>query len=126
MKESAMQNEYKMPNRENMQLMVQMYEKSAVIKVSGSAGMSEAHQLLEQLEELSTQKVAVIILDLSEMDFICSMGLGAIISGHLKSRHHQGVIKLVNPQNSVMELLETTKLTKLFTIYSSIEQAMAI
>ena len=118
---AEMQNE-----QEKMQLNVSMQKDIAVIKVFGSAGMSEAHKLLEKLEELTISKVPVIILDLTGMDFICSLGLGAIISGHLKSRHHKGVIKLVNPQHSVLELLETTRLTKLFPVYNTIEQAMAV
>ena len=64
------------------------------------------------------------MLDLHEMDFICSLGLGAIINGHLKSRHHQGQIRLVGPVPPVRELLETTRLTKLFGIYDSVEQAL--
>ena len=98
---------------------------SAVVKVSGSASMAEADRLRETLEQLAAEQVRVIVLDLREMDFICSLGLGAIITGHLKCRHHHGQIKLVGPVPPVRELLETTRLTKLFSIYESVEQALA-
>jgi len=66
----------------------------------------------------------VIVLDLSEMDFICSVGLGAIIIGHHKSRRHDGEIRLVNPQPAVRRLLEATRLTKLFPLYAGVEDAV--
>jgi len=51
-------------------------------------------------------------------------GLGAIIAGHARCRHHHGQIKLVAPSRPVRDLLETTRLTKLFPIYDSVEAAL--
>ena len=97
---------------------------ASVLKIAGSVSMGDADQLREQLEDLAAKRVPVIVLDLGQMDFICSLGLGAIITGHLKCRHHQGQIRLVNPTEQVRELLETTRLTKLFPVYESVEQAL--
>lgn len=105
-------------------LTVQRRDRSVVLKISGSVSITEAEPLREKLEELIAEKVPVIVLDLSEMDFICSMGLGAMISAHLKCRHHCGQIKLVNPTPAVQELLETTRLTKLFGVYDTVEEAL--
>jgi anti-sigma B factor antagonist len=96
----------------------------AVVGVRGSAGMEAADKLRVKLEELAVKEVPIIVLDLKDMDFICSLGLGAIISGHLKCRHHNGQIRLVNPQPAVLQLLETTRLTKLFPIYTSVDDAV--
>ena len=98
---------------------------AAVVEISGSADIRESPKLQRALEELAACRTALIVLDLSAMEFICSQGLGAIITGHLKSRHHKGQIRLVNPQPAVRELLETTRLTKLFPIFSSLDQALA-
>ncbi len=98
---------------------------AAVVHVSGSVDMSDAEKMRVTLEDLAAKPTALIVLDLSDMDFICSVGLGAIISAHLKCRHHQGRICLVNPKPAVRELLETTRLTKLFDIYQTVEEATA-
>ncbi len=87
-----------------------------VVRVEGSAGISEAEEMRSELERLADEQIDVIVLDLEAMDFICSAGLAAIIAAHLRCRHHQGRIQLVNPQPAVRELLETTRLTKLFPI----------
>ncbi len=108
-----------------LQLNVNRRGNAAVVSVVGSVSMSDADRLREALEKLTDERISVIVLDLREMDFICSVGLGAIIVAYLKCRHHAGQIKLVCPVQSVRELLETTRLTKLFRIYDSIDGALA-
>ena len=97
---------------------------TVIVHIGGSVSMHEADKLRLHLEQLAGKQVPTIVLDLSKMDFICSSGLGAIILGHLKCRHHQGVLRLAEPQPAVRELLETTRLTKVFPPYDSVEQAL--
>ena len=97
---------------------------ATVVHVSGSVDMTEAEKMRIALIDVAAKPVPLIIMDLGDMDFICSLGLGAIICGHLKTRHHQGEIRLVNPQPAVREMLEATRLTKLFHIYPTVESAM--
>lgn len=98
---------------------------AAVVKISGSAGMEEAEFLRRELEALAGRKSPVVVLDLSDLDFISSLGLGAIISMHLKSRHHGGKIVIVHPRPAVQNVLETTRLTQLFPIFPTIDAAIA-
>ena len=98
---------------------------AAVVKISGSAGMEEAEFLRRELEALAGQQIPLAILDLSDMSFISSLGLGAIISMHLKSRHHGGKIAIVHPQPAVLNVLETTRLTQLFPIFATIDAAIS-
>ncbi len=107
-----------------MQLSVSRQSGLAIVQIVGAASISEAEKLRITLEKLADERLPVIVLDLSQMEFICSLGLGAIISAHLRCRHHQGQIRLVKPTHTVRELLETTRLTKLFTIYDSFEAAL--
>ena len=95
-----------------------------IVTIKGSVGIVEAETLGRKLEELAAKQLPTMVLDLSEMDFICSSGLGAIISAYLKSRRHNGETRLVNPVPPVRELLETTRLTKLFPIYESLAEAI--
>ncbi len=100
-------------------------DNAVVIAIVGSVSMTDADRLQRKLEELAAERVSVIVLDLKEMDFICSVGLGAIIVGYLKCRHHAGQVRLACPLPAVRELLETTCLTKLFDIYDTVEEAMS-
>ncbi len=96
---------------------------ATVVRVKGSAGIHEAEKLQGKLEAIAAEGVTMVVLDLTGMDFICSQGLGAIITGHLRIRRNKGELRLVNPQPAVKKLLETTRLTKLFGIYDSVAAA---
>jgi len=101
-------------------------EQSAVIvHVCGSAGMGEADAIRMELDQLVDRKVPLIVMELSEMDFICSAGLGAMIDAHHRSREHDGQVRLVSPQPAVLHLLEMTNLTKLFTVFPTVSDAVA-
>lgn len=99
-------------------------QSAAVVHVCGSAGMGEADTIRMELDQLVGRKVAIIVMELSEMDFICSEGLGAIIDAHHRSREHDGQVRLVSPQPAVLHLLEMTNLTKLFTVFPTVSDAI--
>lgn len=62
-----------------LEMEVQRLSTATVVR-SGSAGMREADYLRDQLELLAESAVAMIVLDLAELEFISSAGLGAILS----------------------------------------------
>lgn len=98
---------------------------AAVVHVCGSAGMGEADAIRVELDQLVGRKIPIIVMELSEMDFICSAGLGAIIDAYHRSREHDGQVHLVSPQPAVLHLLEMTNLTKLFSVFPTVSDAVA-
>lgn len=110
--------------RKGLTVEVRQTGPASVITVTGSADIAESEKLQAALDQLTVRRVGLIVLDLAGMDFICSVGLGAIITAHLKGRHHKARIRLVNPQPAVRQVLETTRLTKLFPIYSDLQEAV--
>ncbi len=109
----------------SLKLDVDQVGEAAVVRIIGSVSISDADALRSCLEDLTDRKLTTIVLDLTEMAFICSSGLGAIISAHIKARHHKGQIRLVNPRSPVRQLLETTRLTKLFPLYKTVAEAIS-
>ena len=116
-----------MPQKPDRPMTMEVHREApgAVVCVHGSVGMNEAEQMRSQLDELTARQVSPIVLDLADMDFICSVGLGAMISGYLGSRTYNGRFLLVNPQPAIENLFNTTRLTELFAIFPSVEQALA-
>lgn len=110
--------------QEPLKVSVASVGSAKVVSISGSAGMAEADKLRTKLVELADADDPMIVLELSRMDFIGSLGLGALIVGHLHARRRHGQIRLVNPSPQVMGVLETANLTKVFAIYASVDQAV--
>lgn len=98
---------------------------AAVVRLAGSIHMNVCEQLQTELIRLIDRPAHPLVLDLSGLKFICSLGLGALVATHLRSRHHKSAVRLVSPDPSIRALLEITKLIKLFPPYDSVERALA-
>lgn len=113
------------PSGEDFQFDVEQHGEAAVVKLAGSIHMNVCERLQTELLKLIDRPTRKVVLDLSQLTFICSLGLGALVAAHLRSRHHRGAVRLVAPEPSIRNLLEITKLVKIFPPYDSVEVALA-
>jgi len=101
------------------------HDAGVIVRLAGSADMTAAQDLRHQLERLPTEETNRIVLDLSALDFISSMGLGVLIQFHRQCQEGTGGLRLANPQESIVKVLETTQLDQLFDIYTSLDEALS-
>ena len=66
------------------------------------AGITAAHKRLD--------------VDLEATSFVDSSGLGALIALHKAMESRNGSVRLINPKQSVMQLLELTRMHRMFEI----------
>lgn len=110
---------------DHLQIEVTQQGPTTIVKLIGSANMVTASDLKDQLLKLVKEEPNRLLLDLSELDFISSVGLGAIIAAHIRCRHHNGRIEMVAPQPDILDLLTVTNLTSLFAVHESMADALA-
>ena len=60
-----------------------------------------------------------IEIDLSEATFLDSCGLGALVALHKTVRGRGGSLRLLNPQPSVQQLLDLTRLNLVFEVVNA-------
>ena len=65
-----------------------------------------------------------LVLDLGNMDFIVSMGLGILVQTYTRLRQDEGFLRLASPQSHIVRLIKTTGLDRLLPIYDSLDQAL--
>jgi anti-sigma B factor antagonist len=65
-----------------------------------------------------------LVLDLSEVRFVDSSGLGALLSGHKNAGLRDGRFALACVQSRVQSMFELTRLTRVFEIYKDVEEAL--
>jgi anti-sigma B factor antagonist len=88
-----------------------------VAYVAGRIALAEGTLLLrDMVQDFLRRGNDQIILDLNDVDFIDSAGLGELVRSHAAVRGHGGQLKLVNPSASVWDLLKITKLDQVFDI----------
>jgi len=101
-------------------------EKNAcLVSVHGQIPLLEAKELEQYLQSVLTDGRPNIVLDMTDVSFIASDGLGVLIKVRGDARRAGGNLRIVEPPEPVLGVFRTTRLTKLFDIYPSREEALA-
>jgi anti-anti-sigma factor len=87
--------------------------------------MDSGAELRDRLVELTDPATRRLVLDLADLEFINSMGLGGIVAAHLRLRNADGEIHLAAPRPAIRNMLDVTRLTKLFPVHDSVAIALA-
>jgi anti-sigma B factor antagonist len=65
-----------------------------------------------------------LLVDLNDVRFIDSSGLGALVSGFKNAISHQGSLKLASLQPQVKSMFELTRLHRVFEIFGTTAEAL--
>ena len=107
-----------------MQFLKEQLDDIAIIKVPGDhLDADNAKEFKEDISELIQQEKKVVF-DLSELRFVDSSGLGAIISCLRKLNESGGDLKLFGMNKSVRALFELVRLNRLFDILNTKDEAI--
>jgi anti-sigma B factor antagonist len=98
---------------------------AAVIELKGKVeGGPFASEFKEALLDLVKKGKKNIIVDMSDIKFINSNGIGILVSGYTTVKNGGGELKLVNSSSKVNGVLSITKLNQIFTNYTSLEESL--
>src|SRR4051794_7920579 len=95
-----------------------------VISVAGEIDVYTAPTLRERLNELVAEGEYHLVVDMAGVDFLDSTGLGVLVGGLKRARSHEGTLQLVCDQEKILKVFRITGLTKVFPIYSSLDDAL--
>jgi anti-sigma B factor antagonist len=79
-------------------------------------GSTNAHTFRDWVRSSLAKGQRNIELDLSQATFIDSCGLGALIALHKTACAKNGALRLVSPQPAVRQILELTRMHRIFEI----------
>jgi len=79
----------------------------------------------ERIRSLTGEGRRNLVVDLGNVDFVDSSGLGALISALKVLRAGGGDLKLANVGEQVHSVLEITRLLRVFDTFPSAEEALA-
>jgi anti-sigma B factor antagonist len=87
-------------------------------------GGPESAELNELLHKFLDSNKKNVIVDLSEVKFMNSSGLGMLISAFTTMKNGGGNLKLANATDKIQSLLLITKLITIFENYDSVDEAV--
>ncbi len=106
-----------------MNVNVTLENKTTLIQVSGRIDSTNANQLGDALMGEINQGHMQLVLDLASVDYMSSAGLREIVSA-LKKVRGKGDLRLAQPSERVLEVLEMAGLDTIFQIYP--DQSLAL
>lgn len=100
-----------------------LYNNLPCLIIKGRIREEDTSTLQQNLDNLLGTDHESILIDTTHADFIDSHGLGVLIYYHkaLQERKRRLVIVNTNPDSYMYKLFETTKLTQVLTIVSSLD-----
>lgn len=97
------------------------FNKDIVVKPRHRLDINAAELLRKNLAHIETNGHKTLVIDMTDVEFIDSAGLGALVTG-LKTAYQQGCRLLIyNLQPSVRIVFEITGLDRAFEIVNSLD-----
>lgn len=95
-----------------------------VFRLRGSLDIATSPSVRAALSEAADEGKHDIIVDLTELQFIDSTGLGALIGGHRRAVENGGRLSLVARAGAILRLLNITGLIRVFSVYPDRQAAL--
>lgn len=95
-----------------------------IIALTGRLDLANGGLLKEEISNLLKEEKATIHLNLGQVEFINSSGLGALVSIMKEIRLQKGRLTISDLADYVREIFDITQLSHIFEIFSSEEEAL--
>jgi anti-sigma B factor antagonist len=97
-----------------------------ILDLSGKITIGEGSvQLREVVRKLLDEGKKKILLNLGDVSYVDSSGIGELVSSYTTTNNNGGQLKLLNLTKKIQDLLMITKLLTVFETYDSEEAAVS-
>jgi anti-sigma B factor antagonist len=100
-------------------------ERLAVVKLNGRLDLLSAVEVKQKLAAVVAEGHTRLVVDLGEVSFIDSSGLGALISGLKAARIAGGDLRIARPDKQARYILQVSTLERVLAPYATVEEAIA-
>ncbi len=96
-----------------------------VVELAGRITLGEeSNQLRTLLKDILSRGKTRLVLDLAEVTYIDSAGLGTLVAGFTSAQNQGANLRLANLTKRFKEQLHITKLVTVFDVYNSVAEAV--
>jgi anti-sigma B factor antagonist len=110
----------------SMKVSTRQVDGLTILDLSGRITLGEGSvQLRDAIRDLLTKGQKQILLNLADVNYIDSSGIGELVSAYTTVRNQGGELKLLNLTKKVHDLLQITKLYTVFDVKDDEASAIA-
>jgi anti-sigma B factor antagonist len=108
-----------------MEIKERVVDGISILDLSGKIVLGEGDiQVKDRIKDLLADGQRRILLNLGDVAYIDSAGLGALISAYTTAKREGGQLKLINLTKRIQDLLAITKLITVFDTFDSEKDAL--
>jgi anti-sigma B factor antagonist len=105
--------------------LVEQDERVTVVAPRGRLDMASAPEFRESVKRLVESGSTHLVVDLHDVSFVDSSGLGAIVGGLKAARNMGGELRIARANQQVLLVLDLTSLNRVLTPYETVAEAAA-
>ena len=109
---------------QTLQITSETRDNAVLAYLSGEARNDPGEPLRNALAALAATEPDLVVLDLSGLSYIATVGLGELISFRERIAAQSGKLRLAGAEPHVTDLFERTRLREVFPIYPDAETAL--
>ena len=110
----------------SMKVNIRQVDGVTILDFSGRITLGEGSvQLREAIRDLISKGQKKLLLNLGDVNYIDSSGLGELVSAYTTSKNQGASLKLLSLTKKVKDVLQLTKLYTVFDIYDDEASAIA-
>ena len=110
----------------SLKLSTRVVDGVSILDLSGRITLGEGSvQLRDTIRDLVSKGVKSILVNLGEVNYIDSSGIGELVSAFTSVKNQGGDLKLLNLNKKIYDLLQITKLYTVFDVKEDEATAIA-
>jgi anti-anti-sigma factor len=106
-----------------MEIYEEIKNEICLLRLKGRLDANSVKSIKRHIEFLAKQRVIKIIMDMEQISFMDSLGLGSLVYCLRHVKQSGGDIKLASLQEQVRRLFEITNIYRMFQIFDDAETA---
>jgi anti-sigma B factor antagonist len=103
---------------------IQDRPEGTIVVLEGEIDYNHSHKLLEALNAVVERRPPRLIIDLANVQYMDSSGLGTLVRVFQQVNGYKGKMALAAMNNRVRSAFEITRLDQFFIIRSSVDEAL--
>jgi len=97
-----------------------------IVSLKGFIDAFSCQKFEESFDQLLAKSNYKIVVDLSKVDYMSSVGAGIFIAVHCVAAENKGIIVLVNPKSKVREIFQMLGMCNMISFTDTIDNAIKL
>ena len=95
-----------------------------MLALRGEIDVYTAPRLRQAITDVIDSGAAKVILDMEQVDFLDSTGLGVLVGALKRAKSKDGILSIVATQDKSLKIFDITGLNKVFPMHASVDEAI--